>query len=433
MPNTLRIKRRGSGSAGAPSTLENAELAFNEVDNTLYYGEGTGGAGGSASTVLAIAGDGAFVNKTGTQTISGDKTFTGGFDISSASVSGFTVTQNLVITGNLTVNGTTTTVNSSEMSVDDKNIVLGATSSPTDAGASGGGITLKGTSDKTFNWIDSTDSWTSSEHIELATGKDFRIDGVAVLNKTGLGSTVVSSALTTVGIISSGVWSATDIAVAHGGTGASTASAARTNLGVAIGTDVEPHTDKLTELSTMGQTTANALADLSEAEVQILDGATLSTTELNYVDGVTSAIQTQLDNKQPLDAELTELATMSSGTASALADLTGTEVAILDGATVTTAEVNILDGVTATTAELNIMDGVTSTTAELNILDGVTSTTAELNIVDGNTSATSTTLATADRMVINDNGTMVQVALSDLVTFLENGSVSGFDIDGGTY
>ena len=97
MPNTVRIKRRTSGSAGAPSSLENAELAFNEVDNTLYYGEGTGGAGGSASSVLAIAGDGAFVNKTGTQTISGDKTFTGSFDISSASVSGFTVTQNLVI------------------------------------------------------------------------------------------------------------------------------------------------------------------------------------------------------------------------------------------------------------------------------------------------------------------------------------------------
>ena len=157
----------------------------------------------------------------------------------------------------------------------------------------------------------------------------------------------------------------------------------------------------------MGQTTANALADLSESEVQILDGATLTTTELNYVDGVTSAIQTQLDNKQPLDAELTELATMSSGTASALADLTGTEAAILDGATVTTAEVNILDGVTATTTEINLLDGATS--------------------------ATSTTLATADRFIVNDNGTMVQVALSDLVTFLENGSVSGFDIDGGTY
>ena len=348
MPNTLRIKRRGSGSAGAPSSLENAELAFNEVDNTLYYGEGTGGAGGSASTVLAIGGDGAFVNKTGTQTISGDKTFTGSFDISSASVSGFTVTQNLVITGNLTVNGTTTTVNSTTMSVDDKNLELGATSSPSDSGASGGGITLKGGTDKTFNWIDSTDSWTSSEHIELATGKNFRIDGVSVVSKTGLGSTVVASSLTSTGTITSGVWSATDIAVAHGGTGASTASAARTNLGLVIGTDVEPHSDKLTELATMAQTTANSLADLTATEVQILDG-------------------------------------------------------------------------------------LTTTTAELNKLDGATVTTAEINILDGGNSATSTTLALADRMVVNDNGTMVQVAFSDLVTFLENGAVSGFDIDGGTF
>ena len=73
------------------------------------------------------------------------------------------------------------------------------------------------------------------------------------------------------------------------------------------------------------------------------------------------------------------------------------------------------------------------TSTEVAILDGATVTTAELNFIDGNTSATSTTLATADRMVINDAGTMVQVALSDLVTFLENGSVSGFDIDGGSY
>ena len=348
MPNTVRIKRRTSGSAGAPSTLENAELAFNEVDNTLYYGEGTGGAGGAASSILAIGGDGAFVNKTGAQTISGNKTFTGGFDISSATVSGFTCTQNLVVSGNLTVNGTTTTVNSTVVSLDDKNLELGSTSSPSDSAASGGGITLKGSTDKTFNWIDATDSWTSSEHIELATGKNFRIDGVTVISKTGLGSTVLASSLTSVGTIATGVWNATDIAVAHGGTGASTASAARTNLGLVIGTHVEPHTDKLTELSTMAQ-----------------------------------------------------------GTAQKLADLTGTEVAILDGATVTT--------------------------AELNKLDGCTSSTAELNLLDGDTSATSTTLALADRMVVNDDGTMKQVAFSDLVTFLENGSVSGLDIDGGVY
>lgn len=56
MANKLRIKRRVSGSPGAPSSLENAELAFNEVDDILYYGEGTGGAGGTATNILAIAG-----------------------------------------------------------------------------------------------------------------------------------------------------------------------------------------------------------------------------------------------------------------------------------------------------------------------------------------------------------------------------------------
>ena len=57
---------------------------------------------------------------------------------------------------------------------------------------------------------------------------------------------------------------------------------------------------------------------------------------------------------------------------------------------------------------------VTATAAEINALDGITSTVSELNIVDGDTSATSTTLADADRVVVNDNGTMVQVALTDL-------------------
>ena len=86
--------------------------------------------------------------------------------------------------------------------------------------------------------------------------------------------------------------------------------------------------------------------------------------------------------------------------------------------TSTPAELNLLDGVTATTAELNILDGVTSTTAELNILDGVTSTAAELNIVDGNTGASSVTLADADRIVVNDDGTMKQVALTTLNTYI---------------
>lgn len=77
MANTIRIKRRASGGSGAPSSLENAELAFNEVNDVLYYGEGTGGAGGTATTILAIGGSGAFTTLASEQTISGNKTFSG--------------------------------------------------------------------------------------------------------------------------------------------------------------------------------------------------------------------------------------------------------------------------------------------------------------------------------------------------------------------
>ena len=88
----------------------------------------------------------------------------------------------VTIAGNLTVEGTTTTVNSTTVTVDDKNLELGSTESPTDAGADGGGITLKGTTDKTWNWVDATDSWTSSEHINLASGKVLKIAGTEVLS-----------------------------------------------------------------------------------------------------------------------------------------------------------------------------------------------------------------------------------------------------------
>lgn len=81
MPNQIRIKRRLSGgAAGSPSGLLNAELAYNEVDNTLYYGFGDAG-GGVASSVSAIAGAGAFVALTGNQSIAGVKTVTSGISV----------------------------------------------------------------------------------------------------------------------------------------------------------------------------------------------------------------------------------------------------------------------------------------------------------------------------------------------------------------
>jgi hypothetical protein len=327
MANTLRIKRRAAASgAGAPSTLANAELAFNEASNVLYYGTGTGGAGGSASSIIAIAGDGAYLGLSSglTQTAAGTYTFSGGVTFSSTvalgasatattpaaddsstavattawvqnEISGlaggtvtsvglslpdiFTVsgspvtstgtlsatlasqTQNhvfaapasggngapafralaaadipdisgtylpltggtlsgsLTVGGDLTINGTVTSVNSTTVTVDDKNIELGSTESPSDATADGGGITLKGTTDKTFNWVDATDAWTSSEHMNLLTGKEYKINGTSVLSATTLGSGVTASSLTSVGTITSGTWSATiDNATIDGGT-----------------------------------------------------------------------------------------------------------------------------------------------------------------------------------------------------------------------
>ena len=90
----------------------------------------------------------------------------------------------LVLSGDLTVNGTTTTINSTEITVDDKNLTLGSVATPTDAGADGGGLTLKGATDKTFSWVDATDAWTSSEHINLASGKDYYLNGTLVTAAT---------------------------------------------------------------------------------------------------------------------------------------------------------------------------------------------------------------------------------------------------------
>ena len=126
---------------------------------------------------------------------------------------------NLTVEGNLTVNGTTSTINSTTITVDDKNIELGSVASPSDLTADGGGITLKGATDKTFNWIDLTDSWTSSENIDLATGKYYKINGSNVLSSTTLGSSVLSSSLTSVGAINTGIWNGTVINPTYGGTG----------------------------------------------------------------------------------------------------------------------------------------------------------------------------------------------------------------------
>ena len=107
----------------------------------------------------------------------------------------------LTLSGDLTVNGTTSTVSSTTITVTDKNIEIGKVGTPTDTTADGGGITLKGATDKTILWTDSTDSWDFNQHVNAATGKEYKINNASVLSATALGSTVVGSSLTSVGTL----------------------------------------------------------------------------------------------------------------------------------------------------------------------------------------------------------------------------------------
>ena len=234
-------------------------------------------------------------------------------------------------------------------------------------------------------------------------------------------------------------------------------------------------------------------AGISEAELEILDGATVTTAELNIMDGDTSATSTTVadadrvvmnDNGTMVQVAVTDLAAYFDDEITAMPNLVttaATTVGALDSGSITSGFGNIdtgsstitttglitggsldiddvvingttightddtdlitlADGVVTVAGEISVTTldiggtNVTATATELNLLDGVSglvqadftklaavdSTAAELNIVDGGTSATSTTLADADRVVVNDNGTMVQVALTDFETYFES-------------
>ena len=347
------------------------------------------------------------------------------------------------------------------------------------------GSAVVGTNNLSYTQFSGGGNLTAGDGLDKS-GNEFSVDlksnGGIVIESTEMAVDLSASSITGT------------LAVGDGGTGATSASAARTALGLAIGTNVQAFDAQLSDIAGLTPSDGNFI--VGDGSNFVLESGSTARASLGLAIG---------SNVQAYDADLDNLSGCQSGGSAALAALTATEIQILDGATVSTAELNILDGVTATASELNIMDGVTATTSELNIMDGVTATTSELNIMDGvtatttelnyvdgvtsaiqtqldakqasdaqltelatmasgtadaladlsgtevgildgatvtttelnimdgNTAASSTTLATADRLVTNDSGTMKQVALSDLVTFLEDGATSGFDVDGGTF
>ena len=469
MANVIRIKRRATGSAGAPSSLENAELAFNEVDNVLYYGKGTGGAGGTATTVDAIGGSGAYVTLSSNQSVSGDKTLSGTVNVSgtlqlagsavSASAAEINVldgavagtavaskalvvdasknldmdggdltANNVVVEGNLTVQGTTTTVDSVTVVVADKNITLGNVDTPTDTTADGGGITIKGATDKTLNWVDSSDSWTSSEHMDLASGKEYKINGASVLSGSALGSGVTSSSLTSVGTIASGAWQGDAVGIAYGGTGASSAQAAIDALTQVSGATNEYVLTKDTSTgnAVWKQNAAGAIA--SDPEISALAGLTSAADKLPYFTGSgtadvadfssfgrslvddadASAARSTLgvvigSDVQAYDAELAALAGLTSaanklpyftgaGSAS-VADLSAFGRSLIDDADAETAR---------STLGLAIGSDVQAYDAELAAIAGLTSAANKLPYFSGAGAASLADFSSFGRSLVDD-------------------------------
>ena len=183
----------------------------------------------------------------------------------------------VVITGDLTVEGASTILETETVKVEDKNIELGVVGLPTDTTADGGGITLKGATDKTINWVDATDSWTFSEHVDLASGKEYRIAGTKVVDATSIGAAVVSSSLTSVGTIGTGVWEGTAVGVAYGGTGQTTYTDGQLLIGNSTGNTLA----KATLTAGTGITVTNGSGTITlaiDSDTAIADITTTATT-----------------------------------------------------------------------------------------------------------------------------------------------------------
>lgn len=165
---------------GAAATLLNIGITNPTVNSTTNLATATTGAGFSKTVNIGTGGlAGATVN----------------VNIGSSAGGTTTVNKDLLVSGNLTVNGTTTTINSTVMSVDDKNLILGDIASPTDVTADGGGITLRGATDKTFNYVDATGKWTANIGIEATSLKGSAdLTGGTIASITGLSFSVGANA-----------------------------------------------------------------------------------------------------------------------------------------------------------------------------------------------------------------------------------------------
>ena len=210
--NKVTITTPATGSTitvadGKTLTASNT-LTFTGTDaSSVAFGTGgtvvyTSGLGANVAAFLATPSSANLISAITDETGSGALVFANTPTLVTPNIGAATGTS-LVLSGDLTVNGTTTNINTTNLVVEDKNIVLGDVTTPSDLTADGGGITLKGASDYTLTWVNATDAWTSSENFDLVSTKAYYIAGASVLNATTLGTLVVNSSLTSVGILTS--------------------------------------------------------------------------------------------------------------------------------------------------------------------------------------------------------------------------------------
>ena len=317
--------------------------------------------------------------------------------LSGATFTGPVLGTDLTLSGNLTVNGTTTTIDSSTIQIQNSLVFEGATpdsyetsvqvTEPTQDNTitlqnASGVIPLRDTSDtftnKSISLTTNTITGTKAEFNTAMSDADFAtLAGTETLtNKTLTSPTVSGLTLSDGSFVMEG------------------ATADDFELTISAGNPTADRTVTFQDVSGTVALTADFTGYVTETGAQTLSNKSISLGS-NTVTSTLAQLNTAVS-----DADLASLAGTETLTNKTLTSPKINEDVIMSA---TATELNVLDGITSSTAELNILDGVTADYAELNILDGATLSTTELNYVDGVTSAIQTQL---DAKLPKSGGTM---------------------------